>query len=120
VAVAALAFAMAGPAAAVRMPTPDLPCHNASLSGSAEGGAAAHVASHTLVSAGIAAAGSSALHPDPARQHMCCVVSQLVAPPLALPPLRHPQARSVALLAGPDGSMAGREPAIPVPPPRSS
>lgn len=115
----ALAFAMAGPAAAVRLPMPDLPCHDASLTDSSESGAAP-AASHPGASARLAAAGSSAIHPDPARQHMCCVVSQLVAPPLTLPTLRHPLARSVVLLAGADGSMAGREPAIPVPPPRSS
>ena len=115
----ALAFAMAGPAAAVRMPAPDLPCHDAGLNGASEIGAT-QSASFQMVSAGMVSAGSSTLHPDPARQHMCCVVSQLVAPPLTLTTPRHPQARSVALLVAPDRSMAGREPAIPVPPPRSS
>lgn len=118
-ALAALAFSMAGPAAAaVSMAPRDLPCHDAGAKAPAVGGMA-HAASGLVFTAHMAAAGVT-LHPDPARQHMCCVVSQLVAPPLAGPALRHPEARGLALSVGPGGAMASREPAIPVPPPRSS
>lgn len=118
-ALAALAFSMAGPAAAaVSMAPRDLPCHDARTAEPAVGGMA-HASSGPVFTAHMAAAGRT-LHPDPARQHMCCVVSQLVAPPLAVPTLRHPEARGLALPVGPGGSMASREPAIPVPPPRPS
>lgn len=119
-ALTALAFSMAGPAtAAVSMAPRDLPCHDAGATAPAVGGMA-HASSGPVFPVHMAAPAGMTPHPDPARQHMCCVVSQLVAPPLAGPALRHPEARAVALPVGPGGAMASREPAIPVPPPRPS
>jgi len=115
----ALAFCMAGPAAAAanmvaRPATLDVaPCHEAGR----ELGQGAHPGIHASASH-MGAPMGSVLNPDPARPHLCCVISQLVAPLLAPPALRLPEARPLVLRAGPEPSSSGREPAIPVPPPR--
>ena len=124
VALIALGFAMAGSVAAASAMEPSmLACHeqvHEQVHGgmSDAGSAPAHLihacsaGGHTTVDMG---------HPmgaDAARLHMCCVLSQLMAPPLTAPGLSHPAPRTSALLIPLARRLAGVSLATPVPPPR--
>lgn len=115
-AVFALSSVLAGPAAASMViaggnGTPvGMPCH--------ETGEA--VASASTPSASSSFASTPSAHmPDPARQHLCCVIGQIVAPPHAAPSFTPPEARHVPPVLRPGLRLAGREPLTPVPPPRA-
>lgn len=116
-----LASLMAGPAAAATaMAARIMPCHEPALQGVAAdpGDHAAHSVEATPVMAG---QGGTLLHPPPpdaVRLHMCCVLSQLIAPPLATPGLTVPAARLLALSLPDTAPLPGLAWPAPVPPPR--
>lgn len=127
----ALGSAMAGSAAAsLAMAARAMPCHEAGMA-DVPAMFAAPMASHAgmgvetkplAMTASAVATGGQMLHPpgpDGSPLHLCCVLSQLVAMPLAAPALRLPEPH-VAALALPEGEMLrGLSLATPVPPPRS-
>ncbi len=123
VALLALGFAMAGSAAAsIAMAPSMLPCHEQvnqqAHGGMADAGNPAHVThagsagGHAMLDMG------HPMAPDAARLHMCCVLSQLMAPLQAAPGLSHPAPRTSALFTPLAQRLAGVALATPVPPPR--
>lgn len=128
----ALGAAMAGSASAsLAMAARAMPCHEAGLADVP----AAMFATPSGLHAGLGAqtkplamtssapvAGGQMLHPpgpNPSPPHLCCVLSQLVAPPLAAPALRLPEPHVAALALPQGGMLSGLSLATPVPPPRS-
>ena len=93
----AAARAMAAPGPAVSGPV--LPCH--------ETASEAAQASQTVTPA-----------QKPAASHLCCVLTQTVAPPLTAPALPVPEAVSARPAVPAETTRAGLAPPIPVPPPR--
>lgn len=103
----ALAVALAGPGAAL-----------------AAGPLAAPMPCHEAVGAGVSVPGAQPDHAagttDIAARHLCCVLAQIVLPPLAVPDLAPPLWQIAALPLPGEALLPGRVPAIPVPPPRSA
>lgn len=120
VALLALGFAMAGSAAAsIAMAPSMLPCHEQAHGDMADAGnASAHIThagsagDHAMLDMG------HPMAPDAARLHMCCVLSQLMAPLLAAPGLSHPAPHMSALFIPLAQRLKGVALATPVPPPR--
>ena len=120
-----LASLMAGPvAAATAMAARIMPCHEPALPAVAadpgdHDGHAAHSVEATPVMVG---QGGTLLHPpapDAVRLHMCCVLSQLIAPLLATPGLTLPAPRLLALSPPDTAPLPGLAWPAPVPPPRT-
>ncbi|MDF2618413.1 MAG: hypothetical protein K0S00_1072 [Xanthobacteraceae bacterium] len=119
-----LASLMAGPAAAATaMAARIMPCHEPALPAVTDpgdhGGHAAHSVEATPVMVG---QGATLLHPpapDAVRLHMCCVLSQLIAPLLAMPGLTLPAPRLLALSPPDTAPLPDLAWPAPVPPPRA-
>ncbi|ADH89885.1 conserved hypothetical protein [Ancylobacter novellus DSM 506] len=119
-----MASLMAGPAAAATaMAARIMPCHEPALPAvAADPGDHAGHSMHSAEAAPVMAGqGGTLLHPpapDAVRLHMCCVLSQLIAPPLAVPGLTLPAPRLLALSPPDTAPLPGLAWPAPVPPPR--
>lgn len=120
-----LASLMAGPAAAATaMAARIMPCHEPALPAVAadpgdHDGHAAHSVEATPVMVG---QGGTLLHPpapDAIRLHMCCVLSQLIAPPLTVLGVTAPAPRLLILSPPDTAPLPGLAWPAPVPPPRT-
>lgn len=117
-----LASLMAGPAAAATaMAARIMPCHEPALPAVAAdpGDHAMHSAEAAPVMAG---QGGTLLHPpapDAVRLHMCCVLSQLIAPPLTVLGVSAPAPRLLTLSPPDTAPLPGLAWPAPVPPPRT-
>lgn len=126
----ALAAALAGSAAgSAAMARATMPCHEPALVPALVEVASGHEShgehSATPAAATVAAKGQGAAlaqppAPDAVRLHLCCVLSQLLVTPLAVPTLQPRLPRALALALPPGTERAGRVEPIPVPPPRSA
>jgi hypothetical protein len=120
-----LASLMAGPAAAATaMAARIMPCHEpALLAVTADPGGHADHSMHAAEAAPVTVGqGGTLLHPpapDAVRLHMCCVLSQLIAPLLAMPGLTLPAPRLLALSPPDTARLPGLAWPAPVPPPRT-
>lgn len=128
IALLALTAALAGSAAgSAAMARATMPCHEPALVASVATGHEAHGghSTHAVHAATGEARGQGAvlLHPpapDAVRLHLCCVLSQLLVTPLAVPALQPRLPRALALAVPAGTARDGRVLPIPVPPPRSA
>lgn len=119
IALLVLGCAMASPAsAAAAMATRAMPCHEPVVQDAA---AAADLGHSAHATPAVVGQGGTLLHPpapDAVRLHMCCVLSQLIAPPLAVMGVTAPAPRAIALSPPDTAPLPGLAWPAPVPPPR--
>lgn len=120
-----LASLMAGPAAAATaMAARIMPCHEPALPAVAAdpGDHAGHSMHSAEAAPAVVGQGGTLLHPpapDAVRLHMCCVLSQLIAPPLTVLGMTAPAPRAIALSPPDTAPLPGLAWPAPVPPPRT-